>query len=72
MNLIMRVLGQLEDSGYISRIPTGDDYTSPEYDASGHMIGACNNCSCETTSTCPSCRFFLCSGCECDVCASEG
>ena len=68
MNWIMRVLGYLEDSGYITSIPVPTPYTSPEFDANGHMIGTCNTCCTKTISSCRDCKFFLCTRCTCDVC----
>lgn len=71
MDFIRRVLSNLEDKGVISRIPVGDSYTPPTFDKQGRMIGKCNTCGQETVSVCPSCSFFRCVRCTCDVCAEN-
>ena len=69
MNFIMRLLGELEEKGVISRLPVTN--SSPTFDKQGRMIGECNTCGCETITTCPDCKFFRCTRCACDVCKGE-
>ena len=72
MDIIERLLRKLEDKGAISRIPI-NAYSPPAFDAFGRMIGLCNVCTQETTSTCRHCKFFLCRNHtrSCEVCAGH-
>lgn len=72
MGFVERLLHNLEDKGVISRIPL-NAYSPPTFDALGRMIGLCNVCTEETTSTCRHCKFFLCGKHmhSCEVCAER-